>query len=463
MLQCVSHQPWLICSVVQVAPELVNFSAQDLSLVAWSFATLGITHSQEWYEVLWYRMFLKATAAKLSTASAQALSNFGWALARCGRRLAGSRGFESIIQCIPVKLVCFCGCMCMFVMQLQKTHVSLQVGTSFFDSCTSVVCAPSAGGTTSKAYPEHAMPLLPHLICSKRIPTICIPRLLRHPATNQQAAVLLCCRLGVEPSHGWLDTYTDYVTRLMRDFTGQGVANLTWAYAQLGYIPAPEVVDQIFAHSQAISGRLGARECSRILWAIAALHQLYEQAEEPQETGAASTAAPSSRAGDGDTSAPSEVSSNPLSTPLELLQALLGQVDRCRRDCSSQDFANVLWSLAVLQLPLPAGFLPAFIDAMPPAARFFSSQEVSCSLWALAKLGQPPPAPLQASLLQSLARQMPEASCQSLSNALYGVAMLRIRPPRAFVQQLVSESLPLLPECQGQELATVVWALATLR
>lgn len=44
---------------------------------------MNASHSQPWYELLWFRLFLDQAGRALGAASPQAVANVAWALARC--------------------------------------------------------------------------------------------------------------------------------------------------------------------------------------------------------------------------------------------------------------------------------------------------------------------------------------------------------------------------------------------
>lgn len=198
-------------------------------------------------------------------------------------------------------------------------------------------------------------------------------------------------RLGIEPSHAWLDGFAEHTLRVLPGLNGQGLSNVAWAFAQMGYIPAPEVAGAMLERVRALTPALRPRECARLLWAFAALHRLYCAAVAAQDAGDAKrqhamTTSDASAAGD------ATAARSPVRPPDATAAGLLAHAGRDWRRCSGQDYANLLWAAAVLAPPLPAGWLAACSAPVAPAAAGrqsgFGPQELSVSLWALARIAQ---------------------------------------------------------------------------
>lgn len=98
-------------------------------------------------------------------------------------------------------------------------------------------------------------------------------------------------------------------------------------------------------------------------------------------------------------------------------------------DLRPQDFASLLWSLAMLDVRPPVRLLTILLSSLNKQTRDMSSPSVTQTLWALARWQPLPDGPWQA-LISSLHRQQRESDVQQKQAELAGAAGVAARLAR---------------------------------
>lgn len=232
-------------------------------------------------------------------------------------------------------------------------------------------------------------------------------------------------------------------------------------------------------------GRLDARSCSNVLWALAVLSArapapapdllrplLRASAEQAGRDSGYTPAAASATAW-----AAASLLADAPDDCAALVEAMLAESAAALPRCSAQSVANLLWAAATAAQLVPfSAAAPAAAQAaarllLPAAdARAFKPIELSCAAWALAELRYDPGPQAMSALDGSLAQllgaepALASVSAQSLVNIVWAFAVLN-HSPRQTLELLRSSHLAAAAAAaalQASDVHLLLWSLAVM-
>ncbi|KAK9814956.1 hypothetical protein WJX73_003116 [Symbiochloris irregularis] len=283
----------------------------------------------------------------------------------------------------------------------------------------------------------------------------------------------------------------DESAKKLAGFNAQNLANTVWAFANLGFNPGAEILNQLAAAAEARLAQFSSQNIANTLNAFAKLEHC------PSSLLPATAKAAMSKLG--------EFNAQALSNTLwavsklgyedeALMHALASCVTAKIATFNAQNIANSVWAYANLQCHPGTALLDAAASIAEQSMPHFSAQNLSNTMWSFAKLSylhkglftagtshaaktlgrfQPQSVANMAlfsgialELCNRLAGEEAQAfSRQHLSNTVWAFGTLERegQPRKRLMSAIAAAMVDRVAECNPQEISNTCWAFAKLR
>eukprot|EP00667_Euglena_gracilis_P002194 EG_transcript_2193 len=252
--------------------------------------------------------------------------------------------------------------------------------------------------------------------------------------------------------------------RLQR-LSAQGVANVVWGFATLGYREEPfmQAVATQLGRPEAL-GNFTVQGVANLVWAFAKL-ELHDAALMAAVATRVLAALPAMNAQDIANTAWAFAKLDARSEPL--IRALAARVKEggLLRTMTTQALVNTAWAFARMGAPDEALMTALAAHMMrPEVLRTMKAMDVSNAAWAFAKADFKDDALMEALAAHILdGGVLPTMEAQAVSNVVWAFATLDVRHVALMKELAVHIMLDdLLPTMKAQELSIIAWAYARL-
>ncbi|GIL58675.1 hypothetical protein Vafri_13671 [Volvox africanus] len=227
-------------------------------------------------------------------------------------------------------------------------------------------------------------------------------------------------RSGHPGPQSWLQAMCSEAHGCMRGFRSQELCNLLWGFVVVGFKPPEPWLTAAISAAQNLLPNFKGFELAVLLWCLASLQ------------------------------------AKPL-LPRTFARALFFHSGSKLRYFSAQDCANVIWSLARLQLRPPEPWMAAFVEESFTQLPRFTPQHLANTIWGFARLSRCPPEPWMDRFFLESRPLLLSFKTGELAMLAMALGIARLDPPRQWLNQMLVASYPKLEHCRAQELANLVW------
>ncbi|GLI59605.1 hypothetical protein VaNZ11_001535, partial [Volvox africanus] len=227
-------------------------------------------------------------------------------------------------------------------------------------------------------------------------------------------------RSGHPGPQPWLQAMCSEAHGCMRGFRSQELCNLLWGLVVVGFKPPEPWLTAAISAAQNLLPNFKGFELAVLLWCLASLQ------------------------------------AKPL-LPRTFARGLFFHSGPKLRYFSAQDCANVIWSLARLQLRPPEPWMAAFVEESFTQLPHFTPQHLANTIWGFARLSRCPPEPWMDRFFLESRPLLLSFKTGELGMLAMALGIARLDPPRQWLNQMLVASYSKLEHCRAQELANLVW------
>eukprot|EP00877_Chromochloris_zofingiensis_P013970 jgi/Chrzof1/8827/Cz03g25290.t1 len=465
---CPDHS-WVRSFMTASAPQLAKFRSQELSNTIWALASLRL-QPPDW----WLQGMLEAAAACMATATPQALSNMVWALATLkqqptptwleavryhAQRQAGAMSPLALANLLWGEAVFSRGERQPTTTGIQQPHHS----SSRFDQ--------------RKAQPSLAYPALSPewLQIMEKASAQQLPSFAAQGLAN---VIWAFAALGWQPTDDFMQQFCVCLSDKLLQFTPAALANTVWAVGRLAYLPPDDTTVEMLQQLQ-----VGLVSCSPGALANATMGVVQLQQQSSQNIcschipGYRTPASPSAanllcqtqqQPQQPQQQQPQQQAQQAYQQQMPVLvsSSFLQDLTFCSQSKMSTflpgELCDIGHALAALHWQPEQQWLEAYLDQALQQLRKYKPQHFASLLSTLACWKLTPPAGWAASFMAAACQRLPSFSAAETANLLQAVAATHMRPAEQHLQLMLQHVLsPSVKFCSTTVVGTCT-ALARL-
>ncbi|GAX77203.1 hypothetical protein CEUSTIGMA_g4649.t1 [Chlamydomonas eustigma] len=421
----------LLLPLLQEASQrLVIFSAQDLSITAWSLAVLG--H----HDMAFMDRLLLVIQLRVQDMTSHDFTHILYAVGRF--KHDGASMTSSVTTTVDCLLHSFAGlkarchplpvfnaqqlCNCAWALAVLEYYEC----AGFISALLSLAsCCPQEFVPQGYSNFLHALAKLRQGSC-KSLSCSSVQQCDRYPPCRSLScsSVQQCDRYPTKLEAQLKTTVLSLLQvaeSKLPHFSSQNVANTLWALSVLERKENIDFITGLLRRSSALMSQFSAQDLSNTIWSLA-------------------------RLGHNDA---------------KFIKSIIPQACHCLKDFTPQHLSNMSWSLAKLDF-YDAEFLNLLLEQAHAKISHFKPQELSNLLWSLAELRHMPDDDLFSSIMQEGIAKVQSFTAQNLTNTLWAAAVLNMRSCQEACMKLLSASASRSAELNAQNLSNALWASAVL-